>query len=463
MKLERLNLENFRCFQRAELELDPQLTVLVAENGQGKSSVLDAIRIGLWSFVSCFDIARNAKADPANGISIADVRMVRMAHGNMARQLPATVSLTGDYGNGEISCWQRYRDKESRSSQTKDRGDARALKQWVADLQDKTRDPDLESQVNLPVFGYYGTGRLWAQKKLTEISKTKNDASDDDVGVRTFAYLNCLDPASSYKHFKEWFIGAFESLREEQIKGLEGQPNAEALTSAKDRVKVVQQAIDCFLRPSTGWHSLEYSVTHDRSLVLSHGDQGVLEVEQLSDGIRSMLAMIGDIAYRCIKLNPHLGVEAARKTEGVVLIDEVDMHLHPRWQQVVVGQLREAFPAIQFVVSTHSPQVLTTVAKRYIRVLAVNDGQISIAEPGFSPLAHESGDALAYIMATHTEPELALKGVVREYELLVRAGQESSPKAQTLWQQLEQEGYQFHESDLTTWRFLAERKKNREG
>jgi predicted ATP-binding protein involved in virulence len=86
---------------------------------------------------------------------------------------------------------------------------------------------------------------------------------------------------------------------------------------AETPLGVVRQAIDALLRPVTGWHSLEYSHSHEESLVLHHDEHGVLKVEQLSDGIRSVLAMIGDIAYRCYKLNPHLGLEAARQTEGL--------------------------------------------------------------------------------------------------------------------------------------------------
>ena len=101
---------------------------------------------------------------------------------------------------------------------------------------------------------------------------------------------------------------------------------------------MVQQAIDSVLQ-ETGWHSLEYSVSHEKSLILKHDEHGTLKVELLSDGIRGVLAMVGDIAYRCIKLNPHLGLNAAKESSGVVMIDEVDMHLHPAWQQTILGNL----------------------------------------------------------------------------------------------------------------------------
>ena len=114
MKLTKLRLENFRCFAALDVELHPQLTVLVAENGQGKSTLLDGARIALWPFVSSFDLARNAFNDPGNAIAIDDVRLVKLDTGDMARQLPACVLMTGDFGIGHEKTWIRYRDKEAK-------------------------------------------------------------------------------------------------------------------------------------------------------------------------------------------------------------------------------------------------------------------------------------------------------------------------------------------------------------
>jgi predicted ATP-binding protein involved in virulence len=329
-------------------------------------------------------------------------------------------------------------------------------------VQKQIREPDVPS-LDLPVFGYYGTGRLCAQKKLTESGKGVDDTLSADFYIRTFAYLNCLDPASTYKHFKEWFTWASFVHIEQLMSHLAGKSTEEAVHRAEAPVLAVRNAIDCFLRPITGWHSLEYSHSHEKSLVLRHPQLGTMKVGMLSDGIRSVLSMIGDMAYRCIRLNPHLGGEAPQNTQGVVLIDEIDMHLHPHWQQVVIGQLREAFPKIQFIVTTHSPQVLTTVSRENIRILQPTESGFEASKPDFSPLAHESGDALSKIMGTHREPELPLQDDIRRYEQLVRTGHESSTDAQQLRNTLECAGYQFHDSDLATWRFLAARKSGRAG
>jgi predicted ATP-binding protein involved in virulence len=414
--LNKLRLQNFRCFSNLEISLAPHLTVLVAENGCGKSTILDAIRIALWPYVSSFDLARNATSDSGNGISISDTRLLKLPSGDMARQLPVKIAVTGNLANrSENTWWERFRDSEAKLSKTKDKGSISAIKKWVDSIQNHIRDP-ARPVLDLPVFGNYGTGRLSAQKRLTEETKGKDNTKNDDFYVRTFAYINCLEPASSYKHFKEWFIWAFESYREQQIKQLENKANIDIISTAHERIQVVQKAIDTFLRPITGWHTLEYSISHEKSLVLHHDTLGIMDVDLLSDGIRSVLAMIGDIAYRCIKLNPHLGAEAALKTSGIILIDEVDMHLHPRWQQVILGQLREAFPLVQFIVTTHSPQILSSVDKSCIRVIQGD----AVKTIDFQTKGVSSADLLARIMDINPIPDIPETVMLSDYHALIQ-------------------------------------------
>lgn len=443
MRLKKITLNNFRCFESLEIDLHPQLTVLVAENGQGKSSVLDGIRIALWPFVSSFDLARNAFNDPGNAISIDDVRLARLNTNDMARQLPAGIMAKGDFGAGNESTWIRYRDKETRNSKTKDDGDAAFMRQWAGSVQTQIRDPN-KSTLDLPVFGYYGTGRLWSQKKLTELTRGKDDTKETDFYIRTFAYLNCLDPASSFKHFKEWFIWASNVEIEKFLDRAVGVRISEAeFASATAPVLVVRQAIDEFLRPITGWHTLEYSHRFEKTLTLQHDQFGTMKVESLSDGIRSVLAMVGDIAYRCIKLNPHLGIEAARESKGVVLIDEIEMHLHPSWQQMVLGQLQQAFPKIQFIVTTHSPQVLTSVDARCIRKLRLardEQGKASIIVEHVTQQTKgvASSDLLAEIMGVNPIPDLPEARALSAYHALIQQNLHQGDEGLRLREQLNQ-------------------------
>ncbi|MCQ8116233.1 AAA family ATPase [Methylomonas rosea] len=379
MKLKNLQITNFRCFASLSIDLDKQLTVLVAKNGQGKSSVLDAIRIGLWPFVRGFDLARNPASDTGNNISVDDVRILKMRDRQLARQLPCSIALKGDWNINLVGFerfsktweWARIRESEAKGTKTKDKLASKLIKILASIAQAQVRNPE-SPDTDLPILGYYGTGRLWSQKRLTEAKSAKKNKQNADSYMRLFAYRDCLDPSSSYKHFAEWFAWIFESYREDQIMLAEKGFSPEADSLWKNTIQVIQQAIDSVLL-DTGWYKLEYSISHEKSLVLNHEQHGILKVELLSDGIRGVLAMVGDIAYRCIKLNPHLGLHAIKETYGIVMIDEVDMHLHPAWQQTILGSLTMAFPKIQFIVTTHSPQVISTVPSHQIRILDGNN------------------------------------------------------------------------------------------
>lgn len=131
---------------------------------------------------------------------------------------------------------------------------------------------------------------------------------------------------------------------------------------------------------------------------MSDGSTVELSLNQLSDGYRSMVAMIMDFARRLVLANPDL--ENPLEAEAILLIDEVELHLHPQWQQTVVPSLRRAFPNTQLIVTTHSPQVLTTVESRNIRVL--RDNQVVAAPPGAN--GAESKRMLEPVLGTESRP-----------------------------------------------------------
>jgi predicted ATP-binding protein involved in virulence len=458
MKLKKLEIINFRCFDLLSIDFDEQLTVLVAKNGQGKSSVLDAIRIGLWPFVSGFDLARNPGKEAGNNISVDDVRMIRIKHDStihhdrvaryddMVRQFPCQIALQGNfdinfplpfserlitdplYPDNERQIeliWTRFRESEAKGAKAKLDTSALHVRHIAIAFQNHIRNPE-SPDTNLPVIGYYGTGRLWSKKRLTE-NKKKHDAS---FYMRLFGYRDCLDPSSSYKDFADWFTWIVECYWENTFKQPEKDWSSYTDSVWTNTIQVVQQAIDTVLQ-ETGWHTLEYSVSHEKSLTLKHDEQGTLKVELLSDGIRGVLAMVGDIAYRCIKLNPHLGLNAAKESRGVVMIDEIEMHLHPAWQQTILGNLCKAFPNIQFIVTTHSPQVLTTVKPECIRLLCA-DGKV--LTPAINTYGEESKVVLEDLMHTSSRPHTDETDLLQDYLKRINHGDIDSPEV-TQWRQ----------------------------
>lgn len=447
LQLNSLALKNFRCFEQLSIDFHPQLTVLVAENGAGKTSVLDAIAVAFGPFVGAFDDGIGPGFLPTD----IRVRQVRDTSGNEMEYAPEGVALAakgripGDFlGVGpQATEWQWARHLASPKKSKTTIKDAKVLVDCAKALQHDVRDG---KPVDLPLLAYYGTNRLWQVRKL--VAKKLAQTS------RMVGYTDCLKSGSNYKILCEWFrYWSNSAFAHAHRAAKQGVP--EDRSEFDDYIDCVVQAISTCLAP-TGWCCIQYDVGQEE-LVALHQDTGTMPVAQLSDGVRNMIGLVADIAFRATKLNPHLGVEAARETEGIVLIDEVDMHLHPAWQQTVLASLQEAFPKIQFIVTTHSPQVLSTVSREHIRVLEQRDGVYTASTPVFSPLAHESGDALARIMQVHKEPELAIQSDIREYEQWVRNGQEQSEQAQALKARIDAQGYEFLDSDLTMWRFLAQR------
>ena len=450
LNLQSLKLRDYRCFEAIDIDFHPRLTVLVASNGAGKTSILDAIAVAFGPYIGAFDEAAGKHFEPSD-IRQFQVRKtathemeyaskgVRLeAKGFIPERLMDSLS-----DNHSPETWRRALTSPTKAKTTIK--DAKELINYGKRVQEAVRTPG--SNVLLPLIGYYGTGRLWQQKKLTAGKKLERTS-------RTVGYTDCLDPASSYKSFVEWF--RYWNLNAKDLQ-LKEQAHTPAFVEFTGYIDSVKGAVDACLAPS-GWEELEYSFKLD-TLVAHHFQHGELPVQLLSDGIRNMIGMVADIAFRATKLNGQLGALAASQTPGIVLIDEVDMHLHPEWQQVVLQNLVHAFPIMQFVVTTHSPQVLTTVPRENIRIIELTQDGYRAHTPDFSPLAHESGDALAKVMGTHREPPLPIQEQIRHFEQLVRAGQESSTEAAALRQKLDEAGYQIHDSDLSTWRFLAARKQ----
>lgn len=478
MRIDQITLKNYRCFGELRVDFHPRMTVLIAPNGQGKTTVLDAIKVALWPYVASFDMG--STTNDITGIHIDDVRREQVQSHEMDWRLPASIKAKGFIGVEQLIQqgwysdgpgasdapestreWEvhRCREKVRKGTKTKDipvlgRGyntreiedDIQvfttyetSLRGFAGLLQNRIFSEQPAVPDELPMLGFYGTGRLWAHKKLT----TAHEESNPETQSRTFAYRDCLDPASSYKHFASWFMRAFKSLRDAQIQHLEKglSLTGDAIPALAAPIRAIQQATDILLRPHTGWHTLEYSAEY-KELVLNHDMHGKLMVSQLSDGIRNMLAMVGDIAYRCYKLNAHWGADAPKRTYGIVMIDEVDMHLHPSWQQTVLNELSEAFPKLQFIVTTHSPQVLSSVDASSIRKLipledaAMGNGRVEVQIIDQQTRGVASADVLAAIMGVNPIPDVPEARKLSRFHTLIQQNQHESEEGQQLHAEL---------------------------
>ena len=435
MKLTHIEIENFRCFGKLTIGLHPELTVLVAPNGFGKTAVLDAARIALWPFVKAFDLG--SQTGKSASIQIDDVRLAPKASGNMEACLPSHIIATGLWPDHEVAQqWVQSRERLKPGTNTLGDKQAKALTRHGEKLQAQVRNETPEAWVNLPLIAYLGTGRLWYQGRYTSVASDVN--LDKSAYSRLSGYLNCLTISSSFKQFADWYSHLYRSHREAQAIAIEqGGALATLETPFNKIIQAVKTAVNCLILQQTGWGDIEHSAQHNNQLVMKHPQNGVLPLELLSDGLRNAVALVADLAFRACKLNPHLGADAITQTHGIAMIDEVDMFLHPAWQQTVLQSLRTAFPAIQFIVTTHSPQVLSMVKRENIRVIGKNDANEMVAvQPLAATYGEPSGDVMHSVMHVDPQPPVLEKLALQRLTELVDQGIWANTEATSLLQEL---------------------------
>lgn len=427
MKLLSLSLQNFRCFQhlKPKLEFHEKMTVLAAVNGRGKSSILDAIAITLSPYSS----SSHFEHGDTKNIYKTDARLKNIPITNDPDSSPTTpesqfpVMLEADFSLDGSKMTSRLALNSSKG-RTKPK-DAKALASYAEKLAEQLKGEIPANLVMLPVVGYYGTGRLHAQKRLTE---KKKGLSIHNPRSRTMGYQDCLSPESTYKYFVEWMARTTKAHLQELDPGYKAA-NPQVYQQRLDGVRNAIQAV----LDGQQWSDLRYTAAEDELTVFDGKTR--LPLALLSDGLRSIIAMIGDLAYRCIQLNPALGAEAPIKTPGIVLIDEIEMHLHPAWQQKVLGQLTNAFPNIQFICTTQSPQVLSTVRPESIRTIH-EDGRIT--SPTCKTYGAESKRVLEELMGVESRPPV-LEKELEEFVRITDAGDWQSPRYQELRKVLDAE------------------------
>lgn len=346
MKIEKIKIQNFRCYEKTELELKNDYTVLIGINGSGKTTILDAISIALGGYISNFDNMG------IYGINKNDSHYKMYELGSIIErehQFPVKISAEGKINNKTIQ-WTRSLNKEN--GRTTNVG-AKEIITYATEIQEKVKSGNKE--VILPVIAYYGTGRLWMQKREKNVKNTQENFS------RLKGYIDCLDSASNEKMMLRWF----EKMTYLELQEGEKVPELEVVKkSLNNAYEIIDESIekaDFNYKVKSG--ELEVSIKRKNGTVES------LPLRIFSDGIKSTMSMIADIAYRMAILNPQLLDNILEETSGVVLIDEIDMHLHPSWQSKIIKILVKTFPKVQFIFTTHSPSILSNISNENILIL----------------------------------------------------------------------------------------------
>ncbi|MEP7126261.1 MAG: AAA family ATPase [Byssovorax sp.] len=330
--IQRMTLDNYRCFQARNLVFQRGFNVLIGGNGSGKTAVLDAL-------AEVFRRAIHALSgqESATMLSIEDVRVAAFQRAEVPveePQYPAEISpafaLFGDEMGGEYG-W-RVRSEHGGTWM----GTGRVLSSLnVLDFARLSVQSGYD--VPLPVFAYYRTSRAWADSSAT------NGGAHDERS-RLTGYTGWDRPAVDIRPLEHWW-NRMELLRAQRGVSL-GVLDAV-------RATVVRSL-------GSDYDDVRFDAEL-QGLAAKRAGGPWMPFRRLSDGARNMFGMVADLAVRCARLNPHFGHQAPEKTSGIVLVDELDLHLHPSWQRRIIGDLRTAFPLVQFIATTHSPLILQSL------------------------------------------------------------------------------------------------------
>jgi predicted ATP-binding protein involved in virulence len=400
MKLRHVIVQNFRAIRQLVVPLDAALTVLHGNNAHGKTSLLAAIAIGLGQIPT--DLGRKG------GINF-----------RKSDRRAGTGGPVIGLESSEGMAWQRHgttsynfvRDKTGKVSVV-----ANIRKHLLGLAEAIEQDPT----TNIPVFAFYDTDRA-----VLGIPESRRGFRREFH--RFDAYIDALARKTSFKTLVEWF---YASENDE----LRWQREEKNFDLRSPKLEAVRNAI-IKMMPDVSNPHIEPPVQFVVERTLAGRGMEKLSLEQLSGGYRIVLAMAADLALRMALANPHLADPL--QSEAIVLIDEIELHLHPEWQQRILSDLRRTFPNAQFIVSTHSPQVLTTVEPQHIvHLRATEDGIVAEQETG-PTYGAKAGDVLQAVMGVAERPDNDFTKLLKSYRTMIANGSGETPGATQMRADLE--------------------------
>lgn len=327
MKLKSLRLENFRAKDSLPVDFGQRLTLLMGENGSGKTTILDGLAIALGAIP--------ARLPGVSGISFKKRGDIKQEGERIAPYTLVMLETISGLG------WDRMQKRDQSRATAKafpTRIGTSLLDRYVDEF---ILDPHNRGDAfELPIFVFYGVSRA-----LLDMPRSrKGFAKGHD---RFEALADALNATSRFKSAFVWFY----NKENEETRLQRDRRSFDVTLKELDAVRsAIKRMFVDVSDPQVKLSPLRLTVRYEDER---------LDIEQLSDGYKTLLGLVIDLSARMAMGNPQL--DDPLSAEAIVLIDEIDLHLHPAWQRRVIGDLLRTFPNTQFILTTHSPYIVGSI------------------------------------------------------------------------------------------------------
>lgn len=386
-----LHLNNFRLFKEANIQLHPNLCVFLGDNGCGKTTIIDSIAIlisGIYRAIG--EDARFLHPISAR-FSERHKQAIKGLFSEYAR------STTNSSLKGYLHISETIAELKHQFYHLERNGN---MLQQIQDMSDHSGEQSLaklmqsENAVAIPTFAKYGTDRNTFSTMTEAVSSIETPPF---AGTPLMAHVDAMQSKLDFNSFLSWFN------QEETVELRNQRYNKQYYSRELDAVRRAIERV--FENSERKISSPRFEASPLRFVVTETTDEGNVDLDfsQLSDGYRSMVALVADFARRLSIANQNSDIDPLNG-EGILMIDEIDAHLHPKWQYRVIEDLRRTFPNVQLIVTTHSPEIISTVDKDNVYILQTQNGELQTTHPRNQTRGCPTANIVTEVMGAQAAP-----------------------------------------------------------
>lgn len=371
--IEKLTLKNFMGFEHVSMECNPGVNLIVGVNGSGKTALLEGISWALSEFLegppADFILPprfkkkwlrlknENYMLEPT--VADFEYKLNTLSPNEFRPSWPFIESVLKDKtDNANWMVGRTYRLKKGKRGKIEGSGtEKKNLKRYAEALFSDQKVFE-SAELELPLFAYLSTHRL-----ETPFGVDERKSQFDPKLTRFNGYLKALDGDSLMPEVMDWLLKAYRDRDHPE------ESNPWNDWSHSNIGLMLMDAAKHF--GIEGFPGIYYS--HNRKEFMIENNRNLIPLTSLPDGVKNILFLCLSLAWRAIKLNPKHEIKARELATGVVLIDEIDLHLHPKWQEKVISFLQQQFPRMQFFITTHSPIVVSSFEKGSLFTIEDNE------------------------------------------------------------------------------------------